>query len=292
MPLQARSWRQPRRSRAQPDVAAVDVEKADGVHPDLVAVDVEKAVVFEIGSDCGSTESTDLSETGKASVPLNLSPDLLDQRELLLFPHVIAGNLEPELNASIPSPPTQITDKRAEGISCSIPVSYTYSSKQGNTTWYLVRVEEVGPDSVDVRMFFKRYSDFADLHQSLHASARWDFDTASSVVMPPVTNFLLPPRNMMNKSEFVLPKLPTKGIFGLRHKLELGSFNANRLAALRNYLATISAQCSLSAEPALNDFIGQGGSGQVLEGGCSSCRQECTKCNMCVECESLFHDSF
>jgi len=97
------------------------------------------------------------------------------------------------------------------------------------TTWYLLRVRECGQE----RFFLKRYRDFAALDSALRAR-RWG-----------------------SQDGHVLPRLPDRGLFGLRHALDIGNFNARRQQRLQEYVSVLVSQVRrFSEEPALDGFFG------------------------------------
>ncbi|CAK0799823.1 unnamed protein product, partial [Prorocentrum cordatum] len=92
-------------------------------------------------------------------------------------------------------------------------------------TWYEVQVTEGSEE----RSYLKRYSDFRRLHEQLLA------DKAKVQEMP---------------------QLPTKGVLGVRHKLNLGNFNDKRQEDLQEYLRKLLAQLrSVAEESALDAFF-------------------------------------
>ncbi|CAK0892034.1 unnamed protein product, partial [Prorocentrum cordatum] len=120
------------------------------------------------------------------------------------------------------------TGARREGRPDVPAVDILGSRDVEGTTWYLFRVAES-----DVDFFFlKRYSDFVSLDKALRASA----DHRRNAVRP--------------------QELPESGLFGLRHKLDLGGFNARRLQALRAYMETLLTQVNkLDDDPSLASFF-------------------------------------
>lgn len=97
------------------------------------------------------------------------------------------------------------------------------------TTWYLLRVRECGQE----RFFLKRYRDFAALDTALRSAHR------------------------CGRSTLTLPRLPERGLFGLRHTLDIGRFNLKRQQGLQEYAGALAAQVQrFSEEPALDNFFG------------------------------------
>lgn len=97
------------------------------------------------------------------------------------------------------------------------------------TTWYLLRVRECGQE----RFFLKRYRDFVALDGALRVAHR------------------------SGRGGLALPRLPERGLFGLRHSLDIGNFNAKRQQGLQDYVSSLAAQVQrFSEEPALEGFFG------------------------------------
>jgi len=101
-------------------------------------------------------------------------------------------------------------------------------------TWYIFRIIE----GEEYRFYMKRYNDFRELDCRIQSQQQ-----------PP---------------GFVMPMLPPAGRFGLRHKLDIGDFNAKRAAGLSIYVASLLEQTrSLQEDPALTGFFGRGAPGRV-----------------------------
>mmetsp|Transcript_21099 Transcript_21099/g.45733 ORF Transcript_21099/g.45733 Transcript_21099/m.45733 type:complete len:361 (+) Transcript_21099:146-1228(+) len=108
------------------------------------------------------------------------------------------------------------------------------SRKLDRVTWYLVRLQ----DNNDTRFFMRRYSDFRVLDRELRGNPRW---------------------------QKLLPPLPTRGRFGLRHLLDFGDFNEKRKQGLQRYLDDVVREAtSFSAEPALVRCFGRAAPGRIL----------------------------
>jgi hypothetical protein len=103
-------------------------------------------------------------------------------------------------------------------------------------TWYLLRVKERS----DERVFIKRYADFKRLDRKLRRGV-----AAGEVVIS-------------------IPHLPQKGVLGIRHRLDLGHFNADRLEGLRLYIEQLISQVqSLEDVSQLKNFLGPNAPGIV-----------------------------
>jgi len=103
-------------------------------------------------------------------------------------------------------------------------------------TWYLLRVKERGEE----RVFIKRYADFQRLDRKLRKGV-----AAGEVVI-------------------TIPHLPQKGVLGIRHRLDLGHFNADRLEGLRLYIEQLISQVqSLGDVSQLKNFLGPNAPGIV-----------------------------
>ncbi|CAK0892035.1 unnamed protein product, partial [Prorocentrum cordatum] len=155
-------------------------------------------------------------EAGATAASGTFGPAQLDEVWRLFQPE---GGRAPEEHA---------TGARREGRPDVPAVDILGSRDVEGTTWYLFRVAES-----DVDFFFlKRYSDFVSLDKALRASA----DHRRNAVRP--------------------QELPESGLFGLRHKLDLGGFNARRLQALRAYMETLLTQVNkLDDDPSLASFF-------------------------------------
>lgn len=66
-------------------------------------------------------------------------------------------------------------------------------------------------------------------------------------------------RRLQDTHELTTLKLPTKGLFGLRHRLDIFHFNEERQEALNTYLVHLCRQVEcLAQSPALSAFLGVG----------------------------------
>mmetsp|Transcript_85103 Transcript_85103/g.241410 ORF Transcript_85103/g.241410 Transcript_85103/m.241410 type:complete len:130 (+) Transcript_85103:2-391(+) len=99
------------------------------------------------------------------------------------------------------------------------------SQEINGVTWYTIKLTEEGVDS----FYKKRYSDF----HSFDRRAR--------------------PKSVLLSQ--VLPKLPERGIIGLRHQFDVGSFNAKRKEGLQKYITALTSNV---AGHELKDFLGEG----------------------------------
>mmetsp|Transcript_55092 Transcript_55092/g.170665 ORF Transcript_55092/g.170665 Transcript_55092/m.170665 type:complete len:294 (-) Transcript_55092:114-995(-) len=72
-------------------------------------------------------------------------------------------------------------------------------------------------------------------------------------------DFLHLDKHLQGTSELTTLRLPAKGIFGLRHRLDIMHFNEERLEGLNTYLLHLTRQLDrLSQSPSLSVFLGAG----------------------------------
>jgi ADP-sugar diphosphatase len=101
------------------------------------------------------------------------------------------------------------------------------TSQQGSTTFYTVKVNESTQVNSIQWTVSKRYRQFHQLDQELSRMSRLRRE-----------------------------QLPSKGFFGLRHRLNVGDFNTLRQQGLEQYLNALCQQiCSLSQDPILRAFL-------------------------------------
>mmetsp|Transcript_47889 Transcript_47889/g.143030 ORF Transcript_47889/g.143030 Transcript_47889/m.143030 type:complete len:312 (-) Transcript_47889:59-994(-) len=66
-------------------------------------------------------------------------------------------------------------------------------------------------------------------------------------------------QRLQDTGELTTLRLPTKGLFGLRHRLDIFNFNEERLEGLNTYLLHLTRQVeSLGQSPSLSAFLGAG----------------------------------
>jgi len=110
-----------------------------------------------------------------------------------------------------------------------------------------VRVQIIGEDKDDVQ---ERGVTFYHISVSdITSGLQWD-------VRKRYTDFWKLDRRLRGNGELETIDLPSKGLVGFRHRLNIGEFNEKRLAGLSSYLDHLSKQTqSLMTCPALSDFL-------------------------------------
>lgn len=157
-------------------------------------------------------------------------PTRVDFRDSLGYSSLSLGSMQPPFasRGNEPCDPLGTETPHVRGSTSALTIDILSSRMaEKDVMWYSIKVRDHGT----TWFLHKRYSDFKALDDSLQ---------------------------VLTWAGVVLPELPPPGLIGLRHRLNIGDFNARRRFGLQQYIEEVAFKLQpWSRAPALAAFLGQ-----------------------------------